>query len=225
METNTSNSRSGTTLLVVLVIVVFLYGAYYYYTSKEDKTLADQVYNQLLVIDGQLDNLNLTAESISSQKKLNDQIVTEVNQITPNNFSSEKPNLEQLINQINYNPQTAQKFESAITLLGSFNNNPKELKRNLKLLKLAVRELKYQHNQEITRFNQQISVITTQIASIKDEISHIHTDRLQELELAKLKYISKKLSETAHSLQAAFYTNLVDDVLDTVIEDAGAESK
>ena len=214
-----SSSRQGFSLLILFIFIV-LYGAYYYYSGNQDKKLADQVYNELVVVDGQLDNLKIAAESIVAQKQLNDKVINEVNQVTPDNFHLERDNLNQLIQQINYNLATQQKFESTVAFLTSVENDPKELKRNLKLLKIAARELKYQHNREVTGFNQQISVITNQVSMIKNQVSNIHTNKLQELELAKLKFISRKLAETAHSLNAAFYNDLVDDVLDTVIDDA-----
>lgn len=223
MKNNSGMSRGLGLLIVLFGIAIF--SAYYYYSMEHDKQLANQVYDQMLTVDSQLDTLKESAQIIIAHKTLNDQIISTVKQITPDNYLANQSQLGSLVNQIDYNPVTKAKFESAITLLNSVSTNPKEIKRNLKLLNIAARELKYQHNQEVTAFNQQIAAITSQVGEIKTEISHIHGDKLQKLELAKLNFISKKLKETAHSLAAAFYTSLVDDVLDTVVADSGAESK
>lgn len=222
MKSNSGMSR-GLGLLIVLFGVA-IFGAYYYYSQEHDKQLANQVYNQMLTIDGQLDSLKESAQTIIAHKSLNDQIISTVKQIAPDTYMANQGQLSSLVSQIDYNPATKAKFESAITLLNSVSSNPKEIKRNLKLLSIVARELKYQHNQEVTAFNQQITSITSQVNDIKTEISHIHGDKLQQLELAKLSFISKKLKETAHSLAAAFYTSLVGDVLDTAVIDANAES-
>jgi hypothetical protein len=213
----------GVGLLVVLLLIA-AFGVYYYYSGQQDKRLADQVYNQMLTIDGQLDSLKESAQIIIAHKTLNDQIINIVKQIAPDTYMAYQGQLSSLVSQIDYNPVTRAKFESAITLLNSVSTNPKQIKRNRKLLNVAARELKYQHNQEVTAFNQQIASITSQVSDIRTEISHIHGDKLQKLELAKLNFISKKLKETAHSLASAFYASLVDDVLDTVVADSAAES-
>ena len=222
MRKNLGVSQGIGLLIVLLFIAAF--GVYYYYSGQQDKRLADQVYNQMLTIDGQLDSLKESAQTIIAHKSLDDQIISTVKQIAPDTYMVNQGQLSSLVSQIDYNPVTKAKFESAITFLNSVSNNPKELKRNLKLLKIAARELKYQHNQEVTAFNQQIASITSQVNNIKTEISHIHGDRLQKLELAKLSFISKKLGETAHSLSSAFYKNLIGDIIDTAVVDSAAES-
>lgn len=222
MRKNLGVSQGVGLLIVLLFIAAF--GVYYYYSGQQDKRLADQVYNQMLTIDGQLDSLKESAQIIISHKSLDDQIISTVKQIAPDTYIANEGQLTSLVSQIDYNPVTKAKFESAITLLNSVSSNPKEIKRNLKLLSIAARELKYQHNQEVTAFNQQITSITSQVNDIKTAISHIHGDKLQKLELAKLSFISKKLGETAHSLSSAFYKSLIGDVIDTAVVDANAES-
>ena len=178
---------------------------YLVYSHEHSKKVAQQVYQEMVVMDQQLDQLQESANMISSQKASNDKLIGALKALTKDNFMANKNDAIQLVKQLDYAPQ----IESS--LLNSLNAaSPSSYALQRKNITAQIRVLKYQHNLSITQFNQQISALSTQVTTIKNQINSISNDSLHDLELAKLQFISHKLAKTMHLLKAS----LVQEVLE-----------
>ncbi len=206
-------------LYIAIVVLIILFIADFIYGRYNDKLIANRVYDQLVTIDRQLDNLQDSAQQIVAQKNTNSQIIDVVKGLTKDNFVDNKQTLLISVAKLDYNPAVKAKLESEIAAANKTN-----VKLQLKQINMTLRELKYQHNLEVKAFNSQIEQVTSQVASVKTEIMKIHGENMQRLELAKLDFITRKLTKTAHEIHQAFYTSLIDEVLDTAFKD-GTESK
>ena len=198
----------------IALLLVCLGVAYYQHSYSHDKTQSAQIYQQLLVIDKQLDSLQESAALINHQKQVNLQIFSIAKNISKDTFMANKDALLTAVANATFIPLFQSKIESEIQATTNAN-----LKLQLHLIKNTLHELKYSQNQQIEQFNQQIAQINSQLIQINQEIMQIKNTNLHDLELAKLKYISHKLSITAEQLNAAFYKQVVDDILDTLATD------
>ena len=159
----------------------------------------------MVVMDQQLDQLQESANMISSQKSSNDKLIGALKALTKDNFMASKADVIQLVKQLDYAPQ----IESS--LLNSLNAaSPSNYALQSKNITAQIRLLKYQHDLSITQFNQQISTLSTQVTTIKNQINSISNDSLHDLELAKLQFISHKLTKTMHLLKESLLQEVLD---------------
>jgi hypothetical protein len=194
-----SNPLKIITLIVALIVV------YLVYSHEHSKKVAQQVYQEMVVMDQQLDQLQESANMISSQKSSNDKLIGALKALTKDNFMASKADVIQLVKQLDYAPQ----IESS--LLNSLNAaSPSNYALQSKNITAQIRLLKYQHDLSITQFNQQISTLSTQVTTIKNQINSISNDSLHDLELAKLQFISHKLTKTMHLLKESLLQEVLD---------------
>lgn len=200
-------------LIVILVIGYLIYG------HEHSQSVAKQVYQEMVVIDQQLDQMQESANVIIVQHSTNIKLVTTLKGLTKDNFLANRANVTQLVKQLKYAPQV----ESSI--LNSLNSaNPSTYGAVHKSISAQIRVLNYQHNLMITQFNQQISSLTAQVANIKTQISSISSDSLHGLELAKLRFISHKLAKTMSLLNESLIQEILDVDADVKANASGVAS-
>lgn len=192
--------------LKVIVLIVILVVGYMVYSHEHSQSVAKQVYQEMVVIDQQLDQLQESANVIIAQHSTNMQLVTALKGLTKDNFVANRAHVIQLTKQLNYVPQVESNLLSVLN-----SANPSNYIKAHKDISAQLRVLKYQHNLAITQFNQQISSLTTQVAAIKSQIGSISSDSLHGLELAKLRFISHKLAKTMSLLNESLVEEILDD--------------
>ena len=215
--------RKRVLLLLILALVVVSMG-YYFFNHQRDQRIAQQVYQELVVIDEGMGQLQSTAQQLIADKQITSQIMAKINSLTVANCGHEKLELGQLVSQLSstsdQQPQLVQ-IAFAQQINGLDVTQLRQFKAQIKQLKITVRELKFQQNARFKHFNQQISQIGQQLGQISSQIKLIHGDKLQQLELAKLKFISKKLAATARSLHQAIYQEVLSDVAASLSQAGG----
>lgn len=204
-----NHNKSKSYILWSIIIIIGAIAAYFFYAHNQDRRIANSVYQQLLSIDNQLDNLQESATVLKTEKSINSAVIRDVNSLTKDNITTNKPALLKQIDNINYNDAVRSQLTSLLNAATGQN-----FKVQRKLIIQQLRLLKYQNAQDIQQFNNQISHITDQVTQIKDQVAKIKSDDLQDLESAKLKFIVKKLKTTISDMHESLVTEIVDDVID-----------
>lgn len=197
---------------IFLAVLVALIGfvAYHYYVKIRDRHIADEVYQQMIVIDGKLDQLKVLANKLHHQKDVNSEVIHGFNELTKDNILEQRSGFIDLVKQIDYDNTV----ESEILALMESTTDAKSFKNNRKLIKTQLRLLKFDYGKKQEDFNQQISDISGQIKELTGQIQRIDSENLQSLETARLKFISKKLSKTIIELNGSFVDRIIDDVVE-----------
>lgn len=208
-STPTKNYKPWSIILIIAAIAV-----YFFYMHERDHRIADKIYQQLLSIDIQLDQLQESATAIKTEKETNSELIKSVKALTKDNIETNKASAIAIINKINYNDEVKAQLLSLMTTTTGQN-----FKVQRKLIIKQLRELKYQHDIDAQQFNNKIDQITAQVSQIKDQVSKIKSDDLQDLETAKLKFIAKKLKNTINDMHESLVTEIVDDVIDKAESD------
>lgn len=208
-STPAKNYKPWSIILIIAAIAV-----YFFYMHERDHRIADKIYQQLLSIDIQLDQLQESATAIKTEKETNSELIKSVKALTKDNIETNKASVIAIINKINYNDEVKAQLLSLMTTTTSQNFNVQR-----KLIIKQLRELKYQHGVDAQQFNNKIDQITAQVSQIKDQVSKIKSDDLQDLETAKLKFIAKKLKNTINDMHESLVTEIVDDVIDKAESD------
>lgn len=181
----------------------------FFYMHERDHQIADKVYQQLLSIDIQLDQLQESATAIKAEKDTNSELIKSIKALTKDNIETNKASVITMIDKVSYNDGVKAQLLSLITATTDQN-----FKIQRKLIIRQLRELKYQYNLEVQQFNNKIDQITTQVGQLKDQVAKIKSDDLQDLESAKLKFIVNKLKTTINDMHESIVTEIVDDVID-----------
>ncbi|RTL13338.1 MAG: hypothetical protein EKK54_01035 [Neisseriaceae bacterium] len=208
-STPAKNYKPWSIILIIAAIAV-----YFFYMHERDHRIADKIYQQLLSIDIQLDQLQESATAIKTEKETNSELIKSVKALTKDNIETNKASVIAIINKINYNDEVKAQLLSLMTTTTGQN-----FKVQRKLIIKQLRELKYQHDIDAQQFNNKIDQITAQVSQIKDQVSKIKSDDLQDLETAKLKFIAKKLKNTINDMHESLVTEIVDDVIDKAESD------
>ena len=205
--------------LKVIVLIVILVVGYLIYGHEHSQNIAKQVYQEMVVIDQQLDQMQESANVIIAQHSTNVQLVTTLKGLTKDNFSTNRAQVIKLVKQLNYTPQVESNILNALNLA-----SPSTYAEVHKNISAQIRVLNYQHNLAITQFNQQISSLTTQVTAIKNQIGSISSDSLHGLELAKLRFISHKLAKTMSLLNESLVQEILDDDTSAKVNASGVAS-
>lgn len=208
-STPAKNYKPWSIILIIAAIAV-----YFFYMHERDHRIADKIYQQLLSIDIQLDQLQESATVIKTEKETNSELIKSVKALTKDNVETNKASVIAIINEINYNDEVKTQLLSLMTTTTSQNFNVQR-----KLIIKQLRELKYQHGVDAQQFNNKVDQITAQVSQIKDQVAKIKSDDLQDLETAKLKFIAKKLKNTINDMHESLVTEIVDDVIDKAESD------
>lgn len=196
-------------ILSIIVSVLAIVVGYHYYNKIHDQRTADKVYQQMLVIDSSLDQLKESATTLHQWKSVNAQVIHGFNNLNVANFDEQKSGFLELINQLKFDNQVESQL-LAITR----QTTAKNFKLQRKLIKSKLQALKYDYNQHVDGFNKQISDLTSQVQTLKTAIATITSDNLQDLELARLKFISHKMSHTVTELNGSFIDSILEDVVE-----------
>lgn len=198
-------------ILSILIIIVLILGivGYKFYEREHDQHVAKDVYAQMVQIDKHLDALKESALELHHEQDINTQIINRFNGINKDNLLEQKDSFITAVKQLTYDNVSESKI---ITIMTSA--TPQTFKNDRRKLKEVLRELKYNHNQHVKLFNDQITQITNQVKDITSEVSSIDSDHLQRLELARLKFISNKLSQTVTELSGSLWDKLLDEVIE-----------
>ena len=197
-----------------IILLIAAVAIYFFYMHERDHRIADKVYQQLLSIDIQLDQLQESATVIKAEKETNSDLAQSIKALTKDNIETKKASVIATINKVSYNDDVKAQLLSLITATTSQN-----FKVQRKLIIKQLRELKYQYSLEVQQFNNKIDQITAQVAQLKDQVAKIKSDDLQDLESAKLKFIVKKLKTTISDMHESLVTEIVDDVIDKAESD------
>lgn len=198
-------------ILSILIIIGLILGVvgYKFYEREHDQYVAKDVYAQMVQIDKHLDALKESALELHHEQDINTQIINHFNDINKDNLLEQKDSFITAVKQLTYDSTSESKL---ITLMKV--STPPTFKNDRRKLKEVLRELKYNHNQRVKSFNDQITQITNQVKDITSEVSSIDSDHLQRLELARLKFISNKLSQTVTELSGSLWDKLLDEVIE-----------
>lgn len=206
------NSK-GISLFAIIILIIALVLVHFYYERQKDELIANQVYHKLSIIDVELNQLQQLAQELIAQKKVNMQVIEAVKELNKENLLDNKAKLAVVVAKIDYDEEAKAEFESEIRGINTLNT-----KLQLRLIKKTTRELKYRYNLEINDFDKQIGEITAQTVNIKKQIMQIKGDDLRQLELAKLKFIQRKLKMTGHMLHKGFLEIILKNVIDKKAE-------
>lgn len=202
-------SSSKNYILWSMLIVIGAIAAYFFYAHEQDRRIANSVYQQLLSIDSQLDNLQESAITIKTEKTTNTTVIQSIKSLTKDNIDANKTTILEQVKQITYNDAVKAQLTALLNSTSSQN-----FKTQHKLIIQQLRLLKYQNGMDVQQFNNQIGHITDQVSQLKDQVAKIKSDDLQDLESAKLKFIVKKLKNTINDMHESLVTEIVDDVID-----------
>lgn len=189
----------------VIVLIIILVIGYLIYGHEHSQSVAKQVYQEMVVIDQQLDQMQESANVIIAQHSTNVKLVTTLKGLTKDNFLANRANVIKLAQQLSYAPQVESNIINALN-----SANPSTYGAVHQNIAAQIRVLNYQHNLMITQFNQQIGSLTSQVANIKTQIGSISSDSLHGLELAKLRFISHKLAKTINLLNESLIQEILD---------------
>lgn len=195
--------------LIVILAVCVLYAGYFYINRIHDRYIADEVYSKMVIMDNELTELQQEAKSLHVEKDTNTEVIQMFNTLDKNNFTSRKKYFINAIHQISYDKQV----ESG--LLDIVNStDDKSFKHNHAKIKAQLRWLKYNHDKKIVDFNNKIENITNEVKDLTVQVGKINSENLQDLELAKLGYISRKISKTIVELNGSFIDKIIDEVIE-----------
>lgn len=189
----------------VMALIIILVIGYLVYGHEHSQSVAKQVYQEMVVIDQQLDQMQESANVIIAQHSTNVKLVTTLKGLTKDNFLANRANVIKLAQQLSYAPQVESNIINALN-----SANPSTYGAVHQNIAAQIRVLNYQHNLMITQFNQQIGSLTSQVANIKTQIGSISSDSLHGLELAKLRFISHKLAKTMSLLNESLIQEILD---------------
>ncbi|MDD3265995.1 MAG: hypothetical protein PHC75_02295 [Burkholderiales bacterium] len=192
-----------------IIIAVFLYTVYFYANRMYDRHIGNNAYNQMIVMDQELTKLQQETNELHHEKSTNTAIIQEFNTLNKTNFDSRKVNFSKLISQLNYESE----IESSLMAITMSTNNA-NFKSNRDKLKIQLRLLKYNYNKKVAVFNSKIDSITNEVKDLTADVSKIGSDSLQNLELARLKFISHKISRTVVDLNGSLVDKIIDDVIE-----------
>lgn len=192
-----------------VITVVFLYLVYFYANRMYDRHVANDAYNKMIIIDKELTILQKETNELHYEKATNTAIIQEFNTLNKTNFDSRKDKFTKLISKATYDLE----IESSLIAMVTSTNNA-NFKNNRDKLKVQLRLLKFNYNKKVSVFNSKIDDITGKVKDLTAEVSNISSDSLQNLEVARLKFISHKISQTVVDLNGS----LVDKILDDIVE-------
>ena len=201
-------------LFWVAIIVLALIGSWFI-RGQMDKKIADNVYQQLVKFDGQLDALQNNIQQEQQQRALNQQIITLVRGLTPQNYAENQNNLKQLVES---SAQYPVNNESDFSLLIS-GTTAKNYKFNKRGFKEKLRILKYNDKQVVTEITHEIDEIKLQLAVLQTKVDSIHGESLRELEQAKLGFIKHKLTKTNDLIKSKVVDEAVEAELANYLSD------
>lgn len=198
-------------ILSILIIVALILGvvAYKFYEREHDQYIANNVYQKMVQIDKHLDALKESALELHHEQDINSQVINGFNVINKDNLLDERGVFITTVKQLTYDKVSESKILAIMT-----KTTPQTFKMDRHNLKEALREMKYNHNQRVKEFDSQITQITAQVKDLSSDISSIDSDHLQRLEVARLKFISSKLSQTVTELTGSFWDKLLDEVVE-----------
>lgn len=195
--------------LIVIAVLILSAVTYHFYNKERDQHIANRIYEQMIVIDNRLDLLKESAEELHKQQDMNTQVIHGFNDLTKENFDEQKSGFADLVKQLTYDEKVESQLLKSIS-----QTNSKNFKVNRKILKDDLQLLKYDYAQNVSNFNKQIADITAQVKDLNAQIATINSDNIQRLELARLKFISNKLSKTMTELTGSFWDKILDDVVE-----------
>ncbi len=208
------------TLLRVIIFLLIVFGLYKILIHEYDEYMAKKIYTQMEQIDSKLNTLQSNAFVLRAEKESNVELIHQFNQFTVTNFVDIKPVFEDKAHDLAYESVISLQL---ITIAEStskvnYKTNHNEMKRLLK-------QVKANYNQKIIDFTDQIGQLTQEVKELNQNISVINSDSLRELEVARLKFLSKKISETVVDLKGSVMEEVFDNVMENdVIKNDDSES-
>lgn len=203
------------TPIKIVIIIMLVFGSYKFVSHIYERHVANQMYSQMEQIDGTLDNLQKQAIQLRAEKESNIEIMQAFNALTDKNYDIAKAGFIKLIYNINYDNQV----ESPLLQLAT-NTTSATFKLHRNQIKEQVKQLRANYNQKIIDFTEQIKNLTNEVQQLNDKTSSLSSGDLRDLEAARLKFLSEKISATVTDLKGSFLEELLDDVIkrDTINE-------
>lgn len=200
----------------MVFFVLFVFISYKAMRHEYDDFIAKQIYSQMEKIDNKLDQLQTVAFTLKAEKESNIEVIHKFNELNKDNFAGLIPDFERKVQLLNY--------ESSIQsqLLKIAESATKEnYRQNRYEMKMLIKQVKVDYNQKIINFTDEISQLTLEVTDLNNSISSIHSERLRELEIARLKFLSDKISQTVTDLKGSFLEEVFDNVMsnDAIKED------
>lgn len=195
--------------ILVTICAALIFLAYHFYQHEHDSYIANHAYEEMVSLDKELNQLQQKANDLHKIKDANTQIINSFNSLTKENFDDDKTNFIALVKQAKYDIKT----ESALlNIINSTDSNT--FKTNRHIIRQQLRVLKYDYAKGVDDFDNEIGDITKKVKDLNDNISNIDSSNVQDLELARLRFISHKLAATITDLNGSFVDRILDDVVE-----------
>ncbi|MEN9947162.1 MAG: hypothetical protein RLZZ293_1548 [Pseudomonadota bacterium] len=198
-------------MLICLIGAGITVSGYFAYNHYRDHQLANQVYQQLTILDQQLNSLNLKAQQLHQQQSDTDKFKQALKNLQANNLASQLPQLRLQLANLNYLPSAQTQLESIISQM-----NKQNFASSYHAIMLQTKLLVAYTNTSNQQFSQQIEQINQQLVQIKHQSKQIHSTNLQQLELARLSFINHKLTETLNAWHETLLNEIVDEIITKV---------